>query len=175
MVEEWRTVVIDGEVWERYEVSTKGNVRSLNYKETGKTRELRKSNSHGYLVVCLHKNKKKKIFSIHRLVASTFIPNPNNYAEVNHIDENKENNSIENLEWCDRKYNVNHGTHTERMIKSKTNHPKISKRVRCIETGIIYESMAQAERETGLSHGNIAKCCKGKLKTCGGYTWEYVD
>lgn len=102
-----------------YEVSNLGNVKSL---RSGKI--LKQSNdSHGYKMVSLTKNGKSRCFGIHRLVAMTFIPNPENLPEVNHKDESHDNNSVENLEWCSRKYNLNYGTYRERMSAIKTGKP----------------------------------------------------
>lgn len=74
--------------------------------------------TNGYLIACLWKNNKQKKFVIHRLVAKAFIPNPNNYTEINHIDEDKTNNNINNLEWCNHKYNMNYGNIKEKISKS---------------------------------------------------------
>ena len=170
--EEWRTVVIDGEIYEGYEVSNQGRVRSLNYRGTGKVKELRLIvDNGGYLTVRLRKDGKTKSCLVHRLVAYAFIPNdnPTEKTEVNHIDENKINNRTDNLEWCNREQNINHGTRTERSVKAK------SKKVKCIETNVVYESIIDVERKLGLNHSHISKCCKGKTKTCGGYHWMYYE
>ena len=104
----------------KYKVINLGRVKSLNYRRTGKARILipGKSNS-GYLYVILSKKGYIKKFLIHRLAAQAFIENPKSLPEVNHIDENKSNNCVENLEWCDRKYNNNYGTHNEKILKTK--------------------------------------------------------
>ena len=167
MTEEWKRIVIDDEVWD-YEVSTWGRVKSLNQGRTGKTKILKQTeNEDGYLFVNLHKNRKKKKCYVHRLVAIAFIPNPQNKPTVNHKDEDKHNNHVDNLEWATMKEQVSHGTRTERSAKTQ------GKRVRCIETGVIYDSTMEVERQTGLSHSTIVGCCKGKRKTCGGFHWEY--
>ena len=127
-------------------------------------------NNYGYLSVNLYKNGKAKKYDIHRLVALHFIPNLENKSEVNHIDENKENNTVWNLEWLTHKENVNHGTRNER----------ISKKVSCydIETGDFiceFESITQAydELKKSSNQGFISKCCRGKNKTAYGYYWSY--
>ena len=172
MEEIWKPVTVDGEIYEGYEVSTKGRVRSLNYNKTGEVKELKLSvTTLGYLQVNLRKNGKTKKYYVHRLIAFAFIPNdnPTEKTDVNHIDEVKTNNKVENLEWVTRKQNTNHGTRTERIAKAT------SKKVRCVETGIVYESIIEVERKTGLDHSSICCCCRGKLKTCGGYHWECVE
>lgn len=175
-MEQWRTVIDDnGEVWKNYEVSTHGRVRSLNYKGVkGRVQELKPSAiKDGYLQVVFHKNGNQKHFLVHRLVALAFIPNPHNKPTVNHLDQNTQNNHVENLQWATMKEQNTHGTHSESSAKARRN--MNGKRVLCVETGIIYESTQQAERETGLSQSSISACCRGKRKTCGKCHWEYAD
>lgn len=168
--EEWKTVIYDGEIWDRYEVSSHGRVRSLNYRKTGQIKILNQhENNSGYLLLRLVHNGKRKLCLVHRLVAETFIPNPNNYSDVNHINENKHDNRIENLEWLPHKKNMEHGTCQERKAKSQ------GKRVRCVETGEEFESCHDVERKTGLAQHSISKACRGILKTCGKLHWEFVD
>lgn len=106
-----------------YQVSNLGRVKSLEridslgHKRKEKIFKPRKD-KYGYLRVSLWKDGKGKMVSIHRLVAIHFIPNPDNLPEVNHKDENKENNTLSNLEWCDRKYNNNYGTRIQRFSES---------------------------------------------------------
>lgn len=147
-----------------YQISNYGNVKSLNFNRTGKEKILKPTkNSDGYLQICLHKQGIKKHY-IHRLVAQAFIENPNNLPQVNHKDEDKTNNYIENLEWCERKYNINYGTRTD----------KCSKQVLCVETGVVYPSTIEVERQLGFNNANIGKCCNGRYKQAYGYTWCYV-
>lgn len=124
----------------------------------------------GYFIVRLRKNNKTYRRLVHRLVAITYIPNPNKYPIVNHIDENKQNNSIDNLEWCDTKYNNNYGTRNERL--SIINGIP----VQCVETGIIYHSASEAGRILKIDNSKISKICNKipGFKTVGGYHWEYV-
>lgn len=123
----------------------------------------------GYYSVGLKNNGKSTTRFIHRLLAEAFIPNPNNYKVVNHKDENKLNNSLNNLEWCDAKYNTNYGTGIERRSISQ------GKKVRCIETGIVYNTIAEAERATGIPHSSIGLVCRGKHSQTHNTHWEYVD
>lgn len=164
----------DIEGYEEYQISNFGRVKSLNYNRTGKEKILKSySNTDGYLQVDLYKQGKRKGFKIHRLVADTFLDNPNNYEEVNHIDEDKTNNHVTNLEWCTHFYNMNYGTRTDRA-KDKQ---KIAqcKKVLCITTNTIYNSIKEASQILNISSSNICYCCNGKRKTCGGLKWKYVS
>ena len=127
-----------------------------------------KKNS-GYLQVGLHKDSEQKKYLVHRLVAEAYLPNPNNLPCVNHKDENKENNALPNLEWCDRSYNINYGNRNKRVSQT------LSKPVYCIELNKTFDGAAAAARELGLDSSHITKCCKGKQKTTGGYHWRYQE
>ena len=166
-MEIWKNI----ESFEHYSVSNFGNVRN---NMTGKILKPRK-HTNGYARVILCKNKKHYDRYIHRLVAQAFIPNINNLSEVNHKDENKLNNFVENLEWCDRIYQVDYGTFKKRMIETQRVLSKQSKSVRCVETGIVYMSLHHAERETGIPYTSICHALNGRQKTAGGYHWEYID
>ena len=160
----------------RYQVSDLGRVRSLNYRNSGKSKILKQyGNGTGYYQLKLTDNfGNSKSVLVHRLVATAFIENPfpDKWDQVNHIDEDKSNNCVENLEWCDQTMNHNHGTINERTSKSMTNNPKRSKQVCCIETGIIYPSINEAQRQIGCR--NISSVCCGIRSTAGGYHWKYV-
>ena len=158
----------------KYQVSNTGMVKSLNYRRTGKERILKlDDNGHGYLYVSLSKDGKGKSYPVHKLVATAFLENPNNLPEVNHKDEDKTNNCVENLEWCSKLYNINYGTGSKRSAEKR------SKPVYSInkESGLItyWESIMEAERQTGISNSHISKCCQGKRKSAGGYYWMYSD
>lgn len=161
-MEQWKQIVINDETYD-YEVSTEGRVRNMKTDKILKPR-LRKD---GYTTVVL----KGKTFYTHRIVAIAFIPNdnPTEKTQVNHINEIKNDNRVENLEWTTPKKNVGHGTRIERVAK------KHRKRVRCIETGQEFESITQASIILGITKSNIVDCIKGRLKTIHGYTFEYVD
>lgn len=126
--------------------------------------------NNGYLRVSLSNgNVKHKYFLIHRLVAEAFIPNPYGLPQVNHIDRNKHNNCVNNLEWCTPLQNLNHSKVIEKAIKAKLT------KVECITTGKVYNSFKEIEEKLGLSHSNLVACCNGRRKTCGGLKWRYAE
>ena len=150
-----------------YAVTSCGKVWSYRLK-----RFLKQSLVGPYLAVSLRDNNgNRKQIKVHRLVAQTYIPNPNNLPFVNHKNEIKTNNYINNLEWCNEKYNSNYGTRNEKNSISNRGNKKQSMSVKCIETGMIYASMREAERNTGISNASISACCLGKRETAGGYHW----
>ena len=166
MNEEWRDI----EGYEGlYQISNLGRVRSLNCRgHKGCIGILTpRLDGKGYEMVALYKEGKARNTKVHRLVAQAFIPNPNNYPQVNHKDENKTNNDVKNLEWCTNEYNHNYGTRNERVGKS------LSKKVICITTGEIFNSMREACSKYNIHTGSMTECCQGKRKTAGGYKWEY--
>lgn len=174
MIEEWKDI----EGYEGvYQVSNLGRVKSLGNDKSRREKILKpKKNNKGRFQVSLCKNGKVYEKQVHQLVLKAFDSNPDNLPEVNHKDENPENNRLDNLEWCTRKYNINYGTHNERMKKNMTG-PFKSKPVLCVETGVVYPSAKEAERQTGAFQTAIIRCCRGKLgyKTAKGYHWEYAE
>lgn len=176
MEELWKNAVYDGVTYEGYKVSNLGRVKSLNYRNTGKEGVLRATETKiGYLQVTLYKDGKGERFYIHRLVAESFIPNPENKPEVNHIDEDKTNNSIENLKWVWHKDNINHGTRNERVSKANTN-GKLSKPVLqfTLDGEFIREwpSINECGRNGFVING-VYRCCRGKKPQYKGFKWEY--
>lgn len=162
-----------------YQVSNYGTIKSLGNNKTRKNKKLKLyKNIFGYLCVSLSKEGKNKVCKVHRLVAQAFIDNPNNYKQVNHIDEDKTNNHVSNLEWCTAKYNINYGTRNKRVCEknkiSQKNDINKSKQVMCVETGKIYHSTMEVERELGFSNGNISSACTGRLNTIYGFHWRYI-
>ena len=157
-----------------YQVSDWGNVRSLNYNHTGKTRLLKPAkDSRGYLYVCLSKGGKQKFMSVHRLVAKAFIPNPLNLPVINHRDENPANNVVDNLEWCTQKYNVNYGTcgakKAAKLSKVVLQYDKSGNFVR------EWPSTMEVQRQKGFASSYISACCLGKLKSAYGFIWKYKE
>lgn len=130
----------------------------------------------GYLRISTKINGKHVAFSPHRLVALAFLDNPHNYPCVNHKDENRQNNCVNNLEWCTPKYNANYGTKLQRQSLHQMNRKDCSKPVVCITQceEITYPSAKQAQRDLSISNSNIIACCLGKRKTAGGYRWRYA-
>lgn len=162
-MEIWKEIVgFEGLYW----VSNFGRIKSK--------RKIRKicTSKCGYSVVNLSNSKTFKKFYIHRLVASAFINNPNNYNEINHKDENKTNNSVENLEWCDRNYNCTYGTKTERT-SLKTSKPILEIN---LTTGLItyWKSSGEIKRILKKDTKNIRNCLKGKMKQSYGSRWLYA-
>ena len=156
MSEVWKTIEgFEG----RYEVSNIGRIRSF-MTNTGAIREkplilCQKIDKYGYLVVGLNKNGKKNFRAVHRLVALAFIPNTGNLPQINHKNEDKQDNRVENLEWCTVSYNNNYGTHSKRISNSMKNNPKISRAVlQCDKNGSIvneYPSTHEAARAPATS------------------------
>lgn len=173
-----------------YQVSNYGNVRSLNYKRTGKSKILKQQkHKSGYLKVNLYINGSMRTYLVHRLVCEAFIDNPENKPEVNHVDGNKGNNAIDNLEWTTRSENQIHAwnnglkENTRSVVKQSLflAQDACKRSVKCITTNIIYESISEAELLTGICHQNIGKCCNGSRKSAGKLPdgtkleWEYLD
>lgn len=153
-----------------YQVSNMGRVKSLKF---GKEKILKSAkNNMGYLLIVLCKEGKPKTFMVHRLVAQAFIPNPDNLLEINHIDEDKTNNRVENIEYCDRSYNLNYGTRNNKV--SKANSIPVLQFTKNGEFIKKWDSMIEAEKELGINPGNISKCSKGKIKTAYGFVWLYA-
>ena len=157
-MKEWKK--ING--FENYKISNDGEVMN----GEGKFLKPFKTNS-GYLQIHLFKDGKRHKEYIHRLVAEYFVIRPRSimFNEVNHIDGNKKNNSANNLEWVTRSENLNHSYYVlENRVKA----------VKCIETGVVYPSIKEASRQTGLNHTSISMCCDGRQKKTHGTHWEFA-
>ena len=154
-----------------YQVSNLGNLMSLNYYRSGKPGLLIPvEDKDGYLQVTLCKDRKKKTFFIHRLVAEAFILNPENLPFVNHKDEDKTNNSVDNLEYCTHEYNINYGTHNERIAKA------LSKPVLQLSLSgdLIREWPSTMEcGRNGFAQSAVARCCRGEKPQYKGFRWMY--
>ena len=168
----------------KYEVSNLGRVRSLprtfldvnGRKQMFKGRVLKQNmRKNGYMVVTFYESGKFHQMMIHRLVAGAFIPNPNNLPLINHKDEDKTNNQVDNLEWCDKAYNNNYGHHHDKHNSA------IGWYMRSViqlssdgETIATYPSVSEAARSIGVTAKAIRLCISGKNKKCGGYRWKYL-
>lgn len=173
-----------------YAVSSTGRVKSLERDVTlwnghsiitihKKSKELVLINDNrGYYVVDLCKNGTVKRYSVHRLVALSFIENPNGYSVVNHIDENTHNNTVENLEWVTTQQNLQHGTRNERISRTLLkSHPAARTILQIdVKTNKViakYTSSGDVKRKLGIHDASILRCCNGKAKTCHGYIWKF--
>lgn len=172
----------------RYQISNLGNVKSLRYGGRNEARNLvPKVNNYGYEWVELFANGKRKCLQVHRLVAAAFIPNPNEYPIINHKDENPKNNKVDNLEWCNQKYNTRysisrhyndperHNNHRSGMYGSYKRLRRVAQVDKNGNIVKIWDCSRQIEREEHKSQWSIIQCCNGNRKTAYGYTWHYVD
>ena len=164
MMEIWRDI----EGYEGlYQVSNKGRVKSL---KCGKERILRPGiDGYGYCFIILYNDSVRKTFKLHRLVAQAFIPNLYNKPQVNHLDENKKNNCVDNLEWATAKENINYGTRNERASRKILQYSKSGEFIR------EWQGALEVERVLGIDNSHINACCRGKRKSAGGFIWKYKE
>lgn len=174
-----------------YQVSNLGNVKSLERYMTKpnrwggqtvyfhKEKQISKNLCKGYYKVHLYKDTEREIKSVHRLVAEAFLPNPNNLAQVNHKDENKLNNNVDNLEWCTHEYNMAYGTGRIRAGQKHINLKALSKPVmqytkdgKLVNT---YPSIAEAGRQLGVCSRSIGQVANARKGTAYGYQWRFVN
>ena len=161
-----------------YQVSNFGRIKSLenkNYRNQYKKEFIisqHKDNDNRYMRINLYKDGKLRKFRVHRLVAEMFIPNPNNLPEVNHIDENKFNNCVDNLEWCTSSKNVNHGTRNKR-VSNKLSEKRIG--ISLIETKVVILKSTKNAYKFGFDGGHISECCSGKRKSHKKYKWYKLE
>ena len=165
MDEEWKDVAgYEG----LYRVSNLGNVYS-NYTHRNLKPHKRKD---GYMSVSLFNDTKSKRHLVHRLVAEAFIENPNNFPIINHKDETPSNNCVNNLEWCDFKYNNTYNdVHIRRAKKTSIHVYSYGKDGKLVNE---YKSVQDAHRKTGFSSGNIAACCNNKMYASNDIVWSYT-
>lgn len=176
--------MIKNEIWKPHpefpwvEVSTSGNVRTQDRvvsikKGTYAVKGQVLKQCHvrgGYLRVGFSTGSKKVTKRVHRLVAETFIPNPNNWTEVNHKDCNPSNNCVSNLEWCTSEYNIKY---REKYGKAQ-NHPVVA--VNLITLDVLrFPSQKEAGRKLGIDHSRVSAVIKGKLKQVGGFWFTEDD
>ena len=176
-MEIWKTVIVNGEVNEKYMVANLGNVKRLGNNKSRKEKILKlEKNKGNYLHVVLSKNGKRKTCKVHRLVAFAFIPKIEGKTHVDHIDGNRQNNNVNNLRWCTIAENNNFDLC--RKHRSEAN----SKKVLCVELNRIFESNMEVERDLGINNRRISECCNGKIKSAGKHPvtgerlhWKYID
>lgn len=169
-----------------YEVSSLGKVRSLdrNLIVSNGKKYIRKGrtikphvNKFGYQRIGLSKNGIREQIFVHRIVAKAFLPTSNMESlDVNHIDGNKQNNTIQNLEWCNRQYNMQHA-YRNGLVKFKvTAHPK--RRIAKLDYNEnilnVYNSIKEAAIDTGINASSISHVARGKYKHVGGFGWKYM-
>ena len=185
MTEIWKTAVYDDEIYEGlYKVSNLGRILSLNYRNTGKAEVMKPGkNIDGYFFVILSKNKETKTCLVHRLVAFTFLENPENLPEVNHKDEDKTNNFMflnedgsvdkekSNLEWKNHRDNCNHGTRNKRSAKARSK--KVLQLSLSGELIREWPSAMEIQRQLGFHQSAVCNCCNGKLPHYKGFKWCY--
>ncbi len=172
-----------------YQVSNLGRVKSLKSYKNGKNgikipkQEKILKNSlvkrTGYYRVSLSRNGAFISQQVHRLVAKAFIPNPAGYSQINHKDENKSNNVVNNLEWCDSKYNNNYGAHSQHISETRRKNKKGYKKVvqYDLDNNLIceYESTREAARTLNIQNSIISRCCRGLKKTYKNSIWKYKE
>lgn len=177
--EEWRAVAgYEG----LYEVSNLGRVRSLDrvvINKLGQRRHIKGQiikvipKENGYLHINVWENRKPIHKYVHRLVAEAFIPNPNNYPVVNHKDEDKTNNRVDNLEWCTQQYNITYNNvHNRSKATMKKRVQQLTLDDKLVAT---FESAMEASRQTGFAQSHISDVCRGELKYAYGYHWKYIE
>ena len=152
--------------YQNYACSESGEMMNV---KTG--RLLSKSiNQKGYVQHCISINGKRKVVFPHRLVAELYVDNPENKPFVNHIDGNTQNNNYKNLEWCTNGENIKHAIY----VLGRNCGGKNKKSVLCVETGKIYESTLEIEKELGIKNSWISAICNGKKKSARGLHFKYV-
>ena len=170
-----------------YQINQFGEIRTLKDSPKLKKYDVLKpqiSKRNGYVYQMLYKNGKEKLLRVHRLVAMAFLPNPNNLPQVNHKDGNKQNNSVDNLEWCEQSDNMKHAyknglqTPSENQRKAIINTNKLKQKKVCqIKDGEVintFSGISEASRQTKISISCISRCCNLKRKSTNGYEWRFL-
>lgn len=163
-----------------YQVSNIGNVRSFHKNSNGVKKVATLKMKNGYLTVHLSKCGKAKRIGVHRLVAIAFLEREEGKTQVNHKNENKEDNRIENLEWCSQRYNNTYGTRIERVSKTCLKNKKRSIPIeqRSLDGDLIRVwdgGGKDIQRQTGFNQALIWRCCNNRNKTAYGYIWRYAS
>lgn len=171
-----------------YEVSNLGNVKSL-YRSVPKLLS-QKTDKDGYKLVSLYKCGESRTYRVHRLVATSFLPNADNLPFINHKDEVRGNNAASNLEWCTAAYNTNYGgcrnRNRDSHLGKKQSAETIKKRVAKTRKPIVqktisgdfvakWDGIRKCAETLGIDSSSLSKCCMGKLPHYKGFKWEYAD
>ena len=170
-----------------YQINQFGEIRTLKDSPKLKKYDVLKpqiSKRNGYVYQMLYKNGKEKLLRVHRLVAMAFLPNSNNLPQVNHKDGNKQNNSVDNLEWCEQSDNMKHAYKNGLQIPSENQRKAIintnklkQKKVCQIKDGEVintFSGISEASRQTKISISCISRCCNLKRKSTNGYEWRFL-
>lgn len=152
-----------------YEISSEGRVKSLHNRYKNRSNILKAAvGSCGYLFVSLCDGKKQTSFNVHKLVARAFIPNPDCFPCINHKDCNRQNNCVDNLEWCTYEYNNHYAGRIDAAAEKR------GMKVLCVETGKIYRSQCQAAKDLNVQQAHISLCLLGKRNSAGGFHFKRV-
>lgn len=170
--------MITAEIWKKaigydnFEVSNLGRVRNIKLRLIKSQR----MTPNGYPIMTLKENGIRNTEYVHRLVAKAFHPKSNfDGLQVNHIDENKENNAADNLEWCTPTQNYCHNGRAKRVGENHKLNSPLRKAVKNVDTGEVYQSVREAARQTGICNVSISCCLTGKQKHAGGYKWVVME
>lgn len=163
----------NGVIFNGYVVTKTGRVISLNYKRKGMPKDIKlQPNRNGYLRAPITYDNKQHFLFVYRLVAKLFLPNPEKYPEINHKNEKRDDNRLENLEWCNRAYNISYGTCRKRAGISRC------RRIKQVELNgrvvKIWESI-KSTQDGGFNIAAVCSCARKRLKTHSGYKWEYIN
>ena len=173
--EEWRDVVGYGGM---YQVSSLGRIKNV---VLNKMLKISRAGRYERIGLFAIEKKKQITHLVHRLVAIAFIPNPDNFPIINHKDEDRYNNRVENLEWCDNFYNNSYGTKNARMLKTRISNKAKTAPRKVAQYDMdgnlleIYESLHEADRQTNADYRAIFMCCRGRIHHHKGYIWKYAE
>lgn len=189
--EPWQDLSLEdreGEIWKNipeyngdYQVSNLGRIKSMKYRSSNRTAILRqKQKDNGYIQIILCSNGKPKHLHTHRVVAQVFTPTDDVKLQIDHIDTNRTNNNINNLQWCTHKENMNNPISREKNSKSNKGRIALNKkRTYMIDSSTgdilnVFHSATEAAKILNICHSCITDVCRGERKTAGGYKFEFL-